>query len=78
MMFNSIKVTIEHIDTIINLRLALLKRLDELSSPQEEQLMEKTDSPTWGCYTKRKCRHYFNIQLPNQAAFLFNKRGRLV
>ncbi|WP_346654848.1 GNAT family N-acetyltransferase [Cytobacillus firmus] len=40
MMFNFIKVTIEHIDTIINLRLALLKELDELSSPQEEQLME--------------------------------------
>lgn len=39
-MFNFIKVTIEHIDTIINLRLALLKELDELSSPQEEQLME--------------------------------------
>lgn len=39
-MFNFIKVTIEHIDTIISLRLALLKELDELSSPQEEQLME--------------------------------------
>ncbi len=33
--FNFIKVTNEHIDTIINLRLALLKELDELSSRQE-------------------------------------------
>ncbi|USK39641.1 hypothetical protein LIS77_03675 [Cytobacillus firmus] len=39
-MFNFIKVTTEHIDTIIQLRLTLLKELDELSSPQEEQLME--------------------------------------
>jgi ribosomal protein S18 acetylase RimI-like enzyme len=39
-MFNFIKVSLEHIDTIISLRLALLKELGELSTPQEEQLME--------------------------------------
>lgn len=39
-MFNFIKVSLEHLDKIISLRLALLKELGELSSPQEEHLME--------------------------------------
>lgn len=39
-MFNFIKVSLEHIDTIVSLRLALFKELGELNSPQEEQLME--------------------------------------
>jgi ribosomal protein S18 acetylase RimI-like enzyme len=39
-MFNYIKATNEHIDTIIDLRLALLKELSELSSPLEEQLVK--------------------------------------
>ncbi|HLO11823.1 MAG TPA: GNAT family N-acetyltransferase [Pseudoneobacillus sp.] len=38
-MFNFIKVSLEHIDKIISLRLALLKELGELNSPQEEQLL---------------------------------------
>jgi hypothetical protein len=38
-MFNFIKVSLEHIDKIISLRLALLKELGELNSIQEEQLM---------------------------------------
>ncbi|MDQ0199933.1 GNAT family N-acetyltransferase [Neobacillus ginsengisoli] len=39
-MLNFIKVSFEHIDKIISLRLALLKELDELNSPQDELLMK--------------------------------------
>ncbi|MEH7309211.1 GNAT family N-acetyltransferase [Neobacillus drentensis] len=39
-MFNFIMVSLEHIDRIIGLWLALLKELGELNSPQEEHLME--------------------------------------
>jgi ribosomal protein S18 acetylase RimI-like enzyme len=38
--FKFIKVSHEHIDKIISLRLALLKELGELNSPIEEHLME--------------------------------------
>jgi ribosomal protein S18 acetylase RimI-like enzyme len=39
-MFNLIKVTSEHIENIISLRLALLKELGELNSPHDEHLIE--------------------------------------
>ncbi|WP_256218371.1 hypothetical protein [Bacillus sp. MUM 116] len=39
-MLNIIKVSFEHIDKIISLRLALLKELGELNSPEDELLME--------------------------------------
>ena len=39
-MFDFIQVSLEHIDKIISLRLALLKELGELNNPQEEHLME--------------------------------------
>lgn len=41
-MFNVIKVSLEHIDTIINLRLEMLEELGELNSPQEKLLMENS------------------------------------
>jgi ribosomal protein S18 acetylase RimI-like enzyme len=39
-MLNFIKVSFEHIDNIISLRLALLKELGEVNSSQDEFLME--------------------------------------
>jgi ribosomal protein S18 acetylase RimI-like enzyme len=39
-MLNFIKVSFEHIDNIISLRLALLKELGELNSSQDELIME--------------------------------------
>ncbi|WP_251009410.1 GNAT family N-acetyltransferase [Bacillus sp. ISL-39] len=39
-MFNFNKVSLLHMEKVINLRLALLKELGELNSPREEQLME--------------------------------------
>ncbi|KAB2332720.1 GNAT family N-acetyltransferase [Bacillus mesophilum] len=41
-MFNYIKVSFEHIDKVISLRLALLKETGELNSLQEEVLMENS------------------------------------
>lgn len=41
-MFNVIKISLEHIDTIINLRLEMLEELGELNSPQEKLLMENS------------------------------------
>lgn len=39
-MFKLTKVSLDHIDSIIKLRLALLRELGEINTPNEEQLLE--------------------------------------